>query len=298
MAHLMRRYLLLALVVCLAVSPAVATPSGGRPSACRGWQVRTLIANQGWLEDLSFDGRGGITLSALTQGRILRFSKSGRLSTVLRSLHAPGGQQRIGRFLYFVTGDTVTSAATGTIVRLDLRTGRHSTWARGLTAPNALVFLPDGDAVVSRDSQSGTGLTRIPARRPRRPQLGWAPPNDTNGLAVDPSGRWLYTDRTFSSDGEVDRISIAHPRRVQVIGRLGSGVFPDDMTLGPRGALYIAGFASDKIYRLDPRTHLSCAIASGIQNPTSLRFAGAGWPAGRLFVTDATGHLSELTPPR
>jgi hypothetical protein len=118
---------------------------------------------------------------------------------------------------------------------------------------------------------------------------------DTNGLVVDPSGGWPYADRTFSTDGLVDRISIADPRMVRVIGRLGTGVLPDDMTIAS-GVLYIAGFGNGKLYRLDPRTHASCAIASGLGNPTAAVFGGHGWPASHLCVTDARGHSHELTP--
>ena len=162
--------------------------------------------------------------------------------------------------------------------------------------PNALVFLPNRDAVVSRDVGVGTGLTRVPAKS-RHPDIEWARIDDTNGLGVDPSGRWLYTDRTFSSDGEVDRVSIANPRRIGVVARLGAGVAPDDMTVDRSGILYIAGFGSGKIYRLDPTTHRFCVIAAGLTQPTSVRYGGVGWHPGDLYVTDAAGHLSELRPP-
>ncbi|MBV8940225.1 MAG: SMP-30/gluconolactonase/LRE family protein, partial [Solirubrobacterales bacterium] len=195
----------------------------------------------------------------------------------------------------FVTGDTLPVKPNGTIERFDLRTGGRIKWARGLSMPNALVFLPSSDAVVSRDVGSGTGLTRVRARDRRHPQLNWARLDDTNGLAVDPTGRWLYADRTFSRDGEVDRVSIANPRVVQVVGRLGTGVAPDDMTIDAAGNLFIAGAGNGRIYRLDPRTHASCSIARGLNLPTSVRFGGAGWNARALYVTDAMGHLSELT---
>ncbi len=266
-------------------------------AACAAWHTRTLLSGQGWLENLEFDGRGSITISAATQGRILRLSQQRRLSTLVTPVSGPGGQRRIGRYLYFNTGDSVPVTPNGTIERFDLRTGRRSTWARGLTMPNGLVFLPNGDAVVSRDVGTGTGLTRVPARDPKHPQIEWAKVDDTNGLAVDPAGKWLYADRTFSSDGEVDRISISDPRRVQVVGRLGAGVAPDDMTVDRSGNLYIAGFGSGEIYRLDPRTHSSCAIATGLTQPTSPKFGGSGWNARDIYVTDASGHLSELSPP-
>jgi hypothetical protein len=280
-----------------AAAPTTTKGSAARvASSCARWRVRGLLSGQGWLEDFEFDGRGGITISALTQGRILRLSAGGRLSTLVARVFAPGGERRRDRYVYFNTGDTIPVKPTGTIDRLDLRTGKLSTWAGGLTMPNALIFLPGGDAVVSGDVGSGIGLTRVPARDPRHPQIDWARIDDTNGLAVDPSGRWLYVDRTFSRDGEVDRVLIANPRTVQVVGRLGAGVGPDDMTIDARGVLYVAGFLSGKIYRLDPRTHSSCAIASGIALPTSARFGGPGWHSRHLYVTDASGHLSELTP--
>jgi hypothetical protein len=284
---------LAAVVAAMAAPPAFAgAPSRG---SCAPWHVRTLVSGQGWLENLAFDGRGSITLSALAQGRLLRFSRGGRLSTLLGSVSAPGGQARRGRFLYFNTGDTLgAGGAAGTVDRLDLRTGRRSTWARGLAMPNGLLLLSNGDAIVSGGAGSDRQLTRVPAHDRAHPRLHWARLDGTNGLAVDPSGRWLYVTRTLSSDGEVDRVSIAHPRRVRVAGRLGAGVLPDDMAIDKRGILYVAGFGDGKIHRLDPRTHSSCALASGLTQPTSVRFGGAGWHRHRLYVTDAGGHLSEL----
>jgi len=274
---------------------AFAAPASTGNSGCAAWSVRTLVSGQGWLENLAFDGRGSITISALSQGRLLKFSHSHRLATLLTSVVAPGGESRRDQVLYFNTGDTVPIAPRGTIDRLDLRTGRHVTWARGLTMPNGLVVLRDGDAIVTG---LASGVTRIPARSPNHPQFNWAAVEGTNGIVVDHSGRWLYVDRTLSSDGEVDRILISDPRHVEVVGRLGAGVQPDDMAIDRQGIVYVAGFGTGKIYRLNPRTGSSCVIAGGLTQPTSARFGGPGWPSGDLFVTDAGGHLSELTPPR
>jgi sugar lactone lactonase YvrE len=287
--------ILVALVVALLPGSTAAT---ARPGPCAPWKVKTLIEDQGWLENLAFDGRGGITISALAQNRLLRLSSKGRLSTLLRDVHAPGGQVRRGRFLYFNTGNTVPLLPNGTIDRLDLKTGKRISWAKGLTMPNGLVFLPNGDAVASRDIGTGTGLTRVRAKDRKHPQFNWARLADTNGMAVDPSGRWLYVARTGSPDGEISRVEIAHPRNVRVAGRLGAGVLPDDLTADGRGVLYVAGFASGAIHRLDPKTHRSCKIATGIANPTSVRFGGRGWNPDALYATDAAGHLSVLRPPR
>ena len=283
-------------VLASAVAPGALAARAS--AACASWHVRPLVSGQGWLENLSFDGRGGMTISALTKGRILRLTAAGHLSTLLAGVPSPGGERTLGRYLYFNTGDTIPAMPNGTIERLDLRTGTHTIWARGLTMPNGLAFLPNGDAVVSRDVGTGTGLTRVRVHNRRQPQFEWARLDDTNGLAVDPSGRWLYTDRTASQDGEVDRIRISNPHDVQVVGHLGAGVAPDDLTVDGDGTVYVAGFISGKIYRLNPRTHVSCAIASGLSQPTSARLGGVGWHARDLYVTDAGGHVSELRPPR
>jgi sugar lactone lactonase YvrE len=282
-------------VLANAFAPGAVAARAG--TTCTSWHVRPLVSGQGWLENLSFDGRGGMTISALTKGRILRLTAAGHLSTLVAGVPSPGGERTLGGYLYFNTGDTIPAMPNGTIERLNLRTGKHTIWARGLTMPNGLALLPNGDAVVSRDVGSGTGLTRVRVHNRRHPQFEWARLDDTNGLAIDLSGRWLYTDRTASNDGEVDRISISNPHHVQVVGRLGAGVAPDDLTVDRDGTMYIAGFLSGKIYRLNPRTHASCAIASGLAQPTSARFGGVGWHARDLYVTDAAGHVSELRRP-
>ena len=165
--------------------------------------------------------------------------------------------------------------------------------------PNGLAFLPNGDAVTSGAVPDAIGLTGNPARRTRGTQQGWAKVGHTNGLAVDPSGKWLYVDRDppASTNGEVDRVQIARPSRVQVVGRLGKTAFADNLTLDAKGILYVASFGDGKIYRLDPRSHRSCAIASGVPQATDVAFGGAGWHAQDLYVTSAGGRLYHARRP-
>jgi SMP-30/Gluconolactonase/LRE-like region len=290
--------------VVAALGAPVAWAAGGshrrlNVHPCARWTVRTLVSGQGWLENLAFDGRGSMTLSALSQGKLLRLGTRGRLSTLLAPVSFPGGQRQRGRFLYFNTGDSLSLLPAGTIDRLDLRTGARTTWTTGLTRPNGLALLPNGDAVLSGAVPATTGLTRIRARDPRHPRFGWARLSYTNGLVVDPSGRWLYVDRDLpdSTNGEVDRVLIADPRRIERVGALGTGTEPDDMDIDPHGVLYITGFDDGKIYRLDPRTHVSCAIAGGLAHPTAVKFGGPGWHARHLYATAAMGEVYELIPP-
>jgi sugar lactone lactonase YvrE len=293
---MLRRGILTVLVMALACVPAAAARAAG---ACAPWHARTLLKGQGWLENLAFDGRGNLTISALNQSKLLKLKRGGTVKTLLSPVHAPGGQRLIGgRYLYFNTGDTLPLAPTGTVDRLDLRTGKHITWAKGLTMPNGLVFLPNGDAVVSRDLGTGTGLTRIRAKDPKHPQKNWAKIDDTNGMAVDPTGKYLYVDRTFTTDGEISRVTIAHPTQVKTVVKLGETTAPADLTVDRKGTLFVAGFTAGKVFRANPATGRSCAIATGLGQPTSARFGGKGWNAKHLYVTSATGTLTELTPPK
>src|SRR3954471_24023851 len=104
----------------LTLIPATAQ---ARPRPCADWHGRTLLSGQGWLENLAFDGRGRLTISALGRNRLLKLRRRGRPHTLLSPVTAPGGQAlRRGHFLYFVTGDIAPPMPTGTIDRLNLRT--------------------------------------------------------------------------------------------------------------------------------------------------------------------------------
>lgn len=293
--------------VCMWIAVAVVggvwtSPASG---ACVPWQASTVLAGQGALENLAFDGRGGLLLSASRDDAILQLGADGELSTLIDDVHAPGGLRVRHGVLYFNTQDDAISGvqgiADGTLERYRLSTGRRSVWARGLTMPNGLVFLPNGDAVVSRDLGTGTGMTRIRARDREHPQPNWARLDDTNGMAVDPTGRWLYTVETFAPESRVYRIRISHPSRIGVVAALGDGTVPkglDDMTIDSRGRLYIAANIAGEVIRLNPRTGASCVLASGLHSPSAVKFGrGPGWSTRSLYVTGFDGAVVRLAPP-
>ncbi len=228
----------------------------------------------------------------------------GTVTTLVPNVNSPGGQRVVGRVLYFNTGDAAQSGlantADGTLERFDMDTGKRTTFASGLTMPNGLAILPNGDFVVSRDIGSGTGITRIPADDPAHPQTNWANLDDQNGMAVDPSGTWLYADQTFTQDSAVYKIRIADTSDRSVVATL-SDPGPkglDDMTIDSHGILYVAANLTGEVIRVDPATGEHCVIASGMQNTSSLKFGrGPGWRTDSLYVTGFDGVVRELTPP-
>jgi len=295
--------------VCAAlVGLAVAAPAShaGTPDPCAPWTVNVLATGLGSLENLEPDGKDGLYVSASTQNAVLRLTRTAPPAVAVPGLTSPGGLRVRGATLYFTTGDAAASGvlgrADGTIDRLDLRTGRRTTWASGLTMPNGLVFLPDGSALTSRDvaGQSPTGITRV--RPSGAVQPSWSDQADSNGLAVDPTGRWLYSDETFTLASNVYRTEIAHPAHREVVASLFAPGVPkglDDLTLASSGVLYVAANSAGQVIRLDPRNGRSCVVASGLTTTSAVKQGrGRAFPPGRLYVTGFDGRVLELVPPR
>jgi hypothetical protein len=296
--------LALALAI-VAVLAATGSTAEARDPACASWGMRTIASNLGVLENLEFDGRGGLLLSAWSMNAIERLTPAGGITPVALGVKAPGGQRLRGGVLYFNTGDSPESGylgvADGTIQQLDLRTGERTTWASGLTMPNGLLFLPDGDAAVSRDLGTGTGITRIPAGDRGHPQANWVPTDNSNGMMIDPTGKWLYFAQTSQDGLPLMRARLSDPRKVERFASLGEGSGLDDMTMDRRGVLYVAVNRlppDGEVIRFDPQTSETCVIASGLGSPSSVKFgSGPGWPSDRLYVVSFDGTVRELRPP-
>jgi sugar lactone lactonase YvrE len=289
----------------LAVAVGAPVARASAPDPCTPWTVTVLASGLGSLENVEPDGKDGLFISASTQNAVLRLTRSGAPAVAVAGVTSPGGLRVGGGALYFTTGDAIPSGALGTadgtIQRLDLRTGRRTTWASGLTMPNGLAFLPDGCGVTSRDvaGASPTGITRV-LHGVAHPS--WSDQADSNGMAVDPTGRWLYSHETFTMASNVYRTEIAHPEHREVVASLFAPGVPkglDDLTLSTSGVLYVAANGAGEVIRLDPRTKASCVVASGLMNTSAVKQGrGKAFPAGRLYVTGFDGRVLELTPPR
>lgn len=298
----------LSLITAALVAGVLAVPAGATADPCAPWTVKVLATGLGSLENVEPDGKDGLLYSASGRDAVERLTRDGRTATVAAGLPEPGGLRVRGQKLYVNTGDGAAAGALGTadgtIQEVDLRTGAKQVWASGLTMPNGLVFLPDGSALVSRDitGVAPTGITRV-AKRGAAPQVSWADQDDSNGLAVDPTGTFVYADETFTAASNVYRIRIADPSDRTVVASLApspAGVFKglDDLTISTTGALYVTANGAGEVIRLDPITGRHCVVASGLTSPSAVKQgSGQAFPASRLYVSGFDGRLLELVPP-
>ncbi|RNL81458.1 hypothetical protein EFL95_00990 [Nocardioides marmorisolisilvae] len=282
-------------------------PSPSTAVACPAWTKTPVARGYGTLENLAFDGTGGMLLSesslAGTPGGLRRLAADGTRSTVVPNVASPGGLVVDGRTVYFNSGNGFASGLfnkpDGAINAVDLDTGVVSTVATGLVMPNGLIRLPGGDFVVSRDVLGARAtMTRVTPAGVATPFATAA--TSTNGMAVDAERGLLYVDSTFDLGTVINVVDLAAPnaapRKIKIPG-LGPLNSADDLTRGADGYLYVALNVAGQVVRVDPDSGAVCTIASGIPFVSSVRFgAGPGWDPAALYATSFTGTVTRLTP--
>jgi sugar lactone lactonase YvrE len=81
--------------------------------------------------------------------------------------------------------------------------------------------------------------------------LGYA-----NECAIDPTGRWLYVNETFSR--KLSRFAISAGGDLgpkQVVTEFGAGVFPDGLAFDAEGHLWVLSIVSNSVIRVAPDGH-------------------------------------------
>lgn len=295
-----------ALATTLAAAPATSAQSSEPlPPICGGWHAEPVVDGMGPLENLAFDGRGGMLLSETSMadpagGAVWTLRADGARTLLRGRVPGPGGIIVRDGAAYVTTGNSAPSGllgvADGTIERIDLDTGASHTVARGLTMPNGLAPLPGGRWVVSRDLGAPTHMTLIEADGrtvPFLPEL-----TSTNGLVYDPASASLFVARTFDPVTTVERIPVdgsptpSATYRFPGWGPLNSA---DDLTVGPDGALYVAHSVGARVVRIDPRTGSTCVVADHQWLASSVRPGeGPGWDPEALYVTSLAGTVTKL----
>lgn len=284
-------------------APATAAPA---PADCAPWRVDVVASGLGVLENLAFDGRGRLLASASTPaggGSLLALMPEGRADAVVAEVPAPGGIVVDDGTAYFTTGNGTVSGllgrTDGTLEAVDLDTGTRRTVASGLTMPNGLVRLPDGDFLVSRNLGSPPGLTRVPveggAPETIRTDLG-----SVNGLAVD--DETVYAATTFDPTTRIHALNagdLSGPVRTLDPSGPGPLETADDLDVGPDGALYVPLNVAGKILRVDPVTGTGCTVATGVPFVSAVAFGeGPGWDPDVLYTTGFDGAVHAVRPVR
>lgn len=299
--------LALALTALSTLVPAAqAAAPAPAPASCTTWDKQRVASGLGVLENLSFDGQGGLLLSSsVGKGSILRLGADGTRTALVSGVKAPGGHVVDGRTLYFTTGNGfddgflgLLGIATGGISALDLDTGTVTRVADRLFMPNGMIRLPDGSFLVSRDIGAPGRTTRV---FPDGSRAVFAPKvTSTNGMAYDPGTGTVYIVSTFNPVSTISAVDLADPDAAPRVIRL-RGLGPlnaaDELTLGADGYLYATLNLAGQVVRVDPVTGASCTIARGLPLASSLRFgSGPGWDPQSLYVVSFRGTVTRLTP--
>jgi hypothetical protein len=272
-----RRRLAGAAVAALAASAPWAAPAGAVPACPDAPQPRVLADRQGSLEAVAVGGAGRIYYSATDFKAVMRIDAPGEApQAVAGAIEAPGGiVVEDDGSLVVTEGDSLLNGVLGNLVglarlwRLEPATGRRTLIAEGLGMGNGLARGPDGTFYASNDL--GLALDRIRGSRVER----WATVLSANGLAVGPSGHWLYAAQAFAPAAIV-RIRLDDPRDVATWARPGlpdiaAGL--DGMTIDAAGRLYVAANLAGEVWRVD-RDRSICALARGLGQPSAVALRG------------------------
>jgi sugar lactone lactonase YvrE len=224
--------------------------------------VRVLRTGQGALESVIVDDRGRLFFSSQTRcghkGAILRMDAPDAAPEVLvGGIVSPGGLTWDGDGRLIVGyGDSPHGGLIGNwvglagLLRVDPDTGASEPWVRGLGMSNGVARAPDGAVYASNDV--GTRLDRVgPDGTVHR---GWARVASANGLAVDPTGRFLYAAQT-SVAARIARVDLRDPSRVTTHARaplLARAAMLDGLAIDDAGRLFVAANGAGQVWRVDP----------------------------------------------
>jgi len=263
-----------------------------------------------WIEELAFDGHGGLWVSPIQQNFVERFNAAGAITETV-PVPGPGGLIRGPNGLIYVNISGGPSAPG--VMRFDptQATPIAQLFVSGLPGVNADAFDSAGNLYVSTEDQPPSVLRIRPDGTRDQAWEEAAAFYGANGLAVD--GRNLFAAISFDQRSPIEIVPLADPAAHRVFAQLSFGLLSrqpavyqpdpraplvpkglDDMTLGPDGQLYVVGFASGELLRVDPRTAKACVVVSGLETPTAVQFAvgfGAFDPVRDLFITEATGRI-------
>ncbi|WP_158887407.1 SMP-30/gluconolactonase/LRE family protein [Amycolatopsis anabasis] len=291
----MRIFVVLATILGLTTIPAHTAAAAGATGSCPGNKpaVTTFHTATDWYENLEFDGRGRVWLANLTGNRLEAYGPAGDLRATV-PLPAPGAIRRgPGGQLYANFGNNPAShAAPSGVVRFDPDRPAPEPYVTGdvLGSANGAEFDAAGNLYVS---DPFAGLVKF--RPGGHVDPDWRVPlYGANGVTT--LGGQVFTTLLLDPRSPIVRVPRARPgehERLAELSPSGEGELLDDLAVGPDHRLYATTYGSGELYRVDLRGR-SCLLLSGLDRPTSIRFArGFGRP-GDAYLTQASGSVLRL----
>lgn len=287
-----------------AASAAVATGKSGAlltQPRCAGITVQVHEFRPGgvplndWRENLEFDGEGTLWVSHLTNNQVEGYDAEGTLRATV-PVPSPGGIRRGPDGLMYVNSGISPTESNAAILSFDpaAEQPKPRTVVDGLAGINGLAIDADGNFYLGREFAP----TVLKLRPDGTPDVRWtdaARVFGSNGVSV--LGGNLYVASTTDLLSPVTRVPLKDPGSHKALTRLSAppelykGL--DDLEAHGRW-VYVVGFLSGELLRVDRRTGKPCLLATGLRFPTSVRVPrgfGDFDPARDLFVSEASGRL-------
>jgi sugar lactone lactonase YvrE len=269
---------------------------------------------QDWREELAFDGHGGMWVSHIQDDKLERYAPSGQVTKIV-AVRGPGGLVLGPDGLIYA--NTSGGPAGPGVVRFDptLAQPIPTVFVSGLPGVNASAFDGAGYLYVSTEDKAPSVLRIRPDGTRDTAWEQAASFYGANGVTV--AGSNLFAAISFDQRSPIELVPIANPASHRTFTQLSFGAISrepaiyqpdprapllpkglDDLTVGPDGLLYVVGFASGELLRVDPVTGQACLLVSGLLTPTAVQFPvafGAFNPRRDLFVTEASGRIMHIT---
>ncbi|HET9954659.1 MAG TPA: SMP-30/gluconolactonase/LRE family protein [Polyangiaceae bacterium] len=164
---------------------------------------------------------------------------------------------------------------------------------RPFTFPNHPAFDALGNLYVSDSGDywdpSGSGCIQVIRRSGETEVFHHGPFRFANGIAIDPSGKWLYIAQ--SAAWNIVRIPLDRPNgQVELAFQLPEYTIPDGMLFSSDGSLIVACYRPDSVLRCKPDGGVETLIA----DPTGellLAPTNVFLHAGYLYVANLAGRF-------
>ena len=271
------------------------------------------VPGQDWREELAFDGHGGMWVSPIHSNFLERYDPTGHVTTPV-AVPGPGGLVTGPDGLIYA--NTSGGPAGNGVVRFDPTAAQPTprVFVSRLPGVNGSAFDGAGNLYVSTEDQ-GPSVLKIRPNGKR--DTAWeiaASFYGANGVAV--AGSNLFAAISWDQRSPIELVPLANPAAHYVFTQLSFGALSrqpavyqpdpnqplipkglDDLTIGPDGLIYVVGFASGELLRVDPATGQSCLLVSGLLTPTAVKFPvafGSFDPLHDPFVTEASGRILQV----